>query len=197
MGIRPRRRRGHALRALTSDGLHVRTIPTRSRTRSTSMSWINTFASGTQTPTSVSANGAAPRKLKAPAGTRIANVRASSRRARRRSRMLARWLRRTVTCADEPDPVRRRHLPLLRDRVTAVRADLLEIAALLDRVDNPDGGILALLRALLTDGCDSPLYNDEIHTSELRATLYYIRRQLDATVPTRADSPSVERTGLP
>jgi hypothetical protein len=31
------------------------------------------------------------------------------------------------------------------------------------------------IQNLLTDGCKSPLYNPEIHISELRATLYYLR----------------------
>jgi hypothetical protein len=91
-------------------------------------------------------------------------------------------LRRTVIRADERDPIRRRYLPLLLDRVMAIRADLLEIADYLDQVDDPDRSVVVALRSLLTDGCASPLYNDEIHISELRATLHYIRRHLHASV---------------
>jgi hypothetical protein len=37
---------------------------------------------------------------------------------------------------------------------------------------------MAELHSLLADGCDSPLYNSEIHVSELRATLYWVRARL-------------------
>ena len=41
---------------------------------------------------------------------------------------------------------------------------------------------------LLTDGCDSPLYNRDIHVSELWATLYYLRvgREIAGKSPTEA-----------
>jgi hypothetical protein len=94
-----------------------------------------------------------------------------------------RSLRRTVVRADERDPIRRRYLPLLYDRVTAVSGDLLEIAEHLEHVDDPDRSVVVALRSLLTDGCASPLYNDEIHISELRATLHYIRQQLHGSTP--------------
>jgi hypothetical protein len=72
---------------------------------------------------------------------------------------------------------------LLRDRVTAVRTDLLELAVMLERADDPDPARVAALHDLLANGCDSPLYNPEVHVSELRATLYYVRSGLD----TKAD----------
>jgi hypothetical protein len=31
------------------------------------------------------------------------------------------------------------------------------------------------IHKLLTDRCESPLFNPDIHVSELRATLYYLR----------------------
>jgi hypothetical protein len=30
------------------------------------------------------------------------------------------------------------------------------------------------VQRLITDGCESPLYNRDVHISELRATLYYL-----------------------
>lgn len=42
------------------------------------------------------------------------------------------------------------------------------------------------LHRLLTDGCASPLYNCEVHPSELRATLYYVRSRLGARTDERA-----------
>jgi hypothetical protein len=41
---------------------------------------------------------------------------------------------------------------------------------------------------LLTDGCGSPLYNPDIHVSELWATLYYLRisREPAGKLPVRA-----------
>lgn len=75
--------------------------------------------------------------------------------------------------------MRRRHDLLLHDRVTAVRTDLLEIAVMLERSDDPDPGCVAALHDLVSDGCESPLYNPEVHVSELRATLYFARSRLD------------------
>jgi hypothetical protein len=74
--------------------------------------------------------------------------------------------------------VRRRHELLLYDRVALVRPELLEIA---DQVDDdvwldPDG--TAELLRLLRDGCASPLYNREVHPSELLAAVYYMHRRL-------------------
>ncbi len=44
------------------------------------------------------------------------------------------------------------------------------------------------LRALLRNGCDSPLYNADLHMSELRAALYYLRVGLGDTAVARAAS---------
>jgi hypothetical protein len=59
-----------------------------------------------------------------------------------------------------------------------VRSELLEIAALLERASYPAPAVLTELDALLGNGCDSPLYNPQIHESELLAALYYTRRAL-------------------
>jgi hypothetical protein len=89
--------------------------------------------------------------------------------------MLARWLRRTANRATGGDRLSRRRQPLLGERVALVRADLLELADRLERTDDPDPGSIGALRELLSNGCDSPLYNADLHVSELRAALYYIR----------------------
>jgi hypothetical protein len=68
---------------------------------------------------------------------------------------------------------------LLPDRVAAVRADLLELADLLEHTDEPDPACVAELCRLLSDGCQSPLYNSDAHVSELKATLYYARSGLE------------------
>lgn len=78
------------------------------------------------------------------------------------------------------DAARRRFEVLLHDRVALVRADLLEIVALLEHEPDPDPGCVAALHRLLTDGCESPLYNAEVHPSELRATIFYVRSRLTA-----------------
>jgi hypothetical protein len=67
---------------------------------------------------------------------------------------------------------------LLRYRAAAVRTDLLEIAAILEHAHDPDPARIAALHDLLANGCDSPLYNPDIHPSELHATLHYIRSGL-------------------
>ena len=107
------------------------------------------------------------------AGMRVRLVSARNRR------ILARWLRRTAGRAPSRDPIRRRHDLLLYDRVTVVRADLLEIAVMLEHSDDPDPGCVAAVHDLMSDGCESPLYNPDVHVSELRATLYFVRSRLD------------------
>jgi hypothetical protein len=64
---------------------------------------------------------------------------------------------------------------LLTDRVAAVRDELLEVALIVEHRDDLDPSRMAALHRLLTDGCESPLYNRDVHISELRATLYYLR----------------------
>jgi hypothetical protein len=75
----------------------------------------------------------------------------------------------------------RRFEILLCERAAAVRTDLLAIADLLEAADNPHPSCVADLERLLSDGCSSPLYNRDVHQSELRATLYYARSQLGST----------------
>jgi hypothetical protein len=93
-------------------------------------------------------------------------------------RVLAQWLRRTAHHAVDPDPIRRRHDVLLHYRAAAVRTDLLEIAAILERAPNPDPTCLTELHKLLANCCDSPLYNADIHVSELYTALDHIRSGL-------------------
>jgi hypothetical protein len=96
----------------------------------------------------------------------------------RERRILVRWLRRTANRPPDRDPLRRRREVLLCDRVAVARTDLLEIAAVLEQADDPDPARVAALRDLLSDGCESPLYNTDVHLSELWATLYYVRSGL-------------------
>lgn len=90
-------------------------------------------------------------------------------------RVLARWTRRTAHRTGELHPFARHRQALLGYRVAVVRTDLLEIAALLERAYQPNPACIAALRNLLANGCDSPLYNTDIHPSELHATLDYVR----------------------
>jgi hypothetical protein len=92
-------------------------------------------------------------------------------------------LRTVARATPSRDPLRRRFDVLLYDRVAEVRADLLEIAQLLAVADDPGRDCVVELNRLLRDGCDSPLYNADIHPSELRATLYQVRSRL--TPPAR------------
>jgi hypothetical protein len=98
--------------------------------------------------------------------------------SRRERRTLVHWLRRTAAETRRYDPIRQRYVALRYDRICAVWADLLEIATILEQVSDPDPGCVAELRNLLSNGCDSPLYNSDVHISELRATLYYVRSRL-------------------
>jgi hypothetical protein len=118
----------------------------------------------------------------------------------RKRRMLTRRLRRTANRAVDAHPVSRRRELLLSDRVAAVRGELLEIAGLLERAKDTDPRSVADLYKLLSDGCDSPLCNPDIHVSELRATLYYVRSRLTTralSTEERSDSPPAEPTGRP
>jgi hypothetical protein len=54
-----------------------------------------------------------------------------------------------------------------------VRTDLLEIAALLEQVDDPDPASVNAIHELLADG-GGPLYNPTVQVSELHATLHDI-----------------------
>ena len=50
---------------------------------------------------------------------------------------------------------------------------------------------MTALNPLLTDGCESPLYNPDVHPSELRATLYDVRSRLAAALRRRSDPGAV------
>jgi len=91
--------------------------------------------------------------------------------AARQRRRLASSLRRAANCVATPS----RHTVLIPDRVAAVRDELLELALILEHSGARDASWVLAVHKLLTDGCKSPLYNSEIHISELRATLYYLR----------------------
>ncbi len=108
-------------------------------------------------------------------------------RARRR---IARRVRRLAGATPEPDPVRRRHVFLLVDRVADVRDDLLEVADLIEQAATADPRCLTEVRRLLTSGCDSALYNPDIHVSELHASMYFLRCRLQDTADSPDDAPS-------
>lgn len=99
-------------------------------------------------------------------------------RAERKRRVIVQWLRRTANRANDRDPIRRRREALLHYRAAAVRTDLLEIAAALERTHDPDPACVATLHELLSNGCDSPLYNPAIHVSELHATIERVLAEL-------------------
>jgi hypothetical protein len=107
---------------------------------------------------------------------------AARKRARltssRHRRAIARWLRRTARHSREPHPLARRRETLLNYRVAVVRAELLEIAAIVEHAPDLDPACIGELHELLANGCDSPLYNPDIHISELQATLHHIRVSL-------------------
>ena len=94
----------------------------------------------------------------------------------RNRRRLAEGLRHTALEAGKPnrfDPC-----PLLRDRVASVRPALLEIAATLEHdCTTPDPVCLALLGELLHNGC-SPLYNPNVHATDLVTILKHVRAGL-------------------
>ena len=96
----------------------------------------------------------------------------------RNRRVLAKWLRLTANHAIDRDPIRRRHDVLLHYRAAAVRTDLLEIAALLERAHDPEPDCIQTLHDLLANGNDSPLYNPNTPFTELEAILDKVRAGL-------------------
>ena len=115
---------------------------------------------------------------------RLGGRRASARTRRR----LVRSLRNLASRRPPREAMRRRLEALLHDRVAPIRGELVEIAALLEQASHPDLECVTALHRLLTDGCESPLYNPEVHPSELRATLYHVRSRLAAARPERVPS---------
>ena len=103
---------------------------------------------------------------------------ARPRVAPRVQRRLVASLRYTAARAVAPPASGRRRELLLVHRAVAVRTDLLALAAALEQSPAPDPETVRTLLRLLTDGCESPLYNERIHASELLATLYYARRRI-------------------
>ncbi len=93
----------------------------------------------------------------------------------RNRRRLVASLRRAATY----DSTESRRTVLLVDRVAAPRNPLLEIASVLERADDLDPSWVSAIHRVLTDGCESPLYNRDVHVSELLATLYYLRGGLE------------------
>jgi hypothetical protein len=102
-----------------------------------------------------------------------------SARARRR---LVKSLRLLAGRRPPAGAATRRFELLLHERVDLVRSDLVKIAILLEHDPDPDPACVAAVRKLLTDGCESPLYNPDVHPSELLATVYYVRSRLAAPV---------------
>lgn len=96
-------------------------------------------------------------------------------RSRRRH---ARWLRSIVNSANDAGPIRRHNEVLLHYRAAAVRTDLLELAAMLERAHEPDPACMAALHELLADGRDSALYNPNVPFDELHATIERVRAGL-------------------
>ncbi len=106
----------------------------------------------------------------------------------RQARALVRQLRRVARSRPDRDPVRRRYVLYQHHRVDAVRSELLELAALLEQAHDIDPETLADVRRLVTSGCDSPLYNPDLHPSEMVAALYFLRSRLrEAPAPPPRD----------
>ena len=98
-------------------------------------------------------------------------------KTRTRQKVIASLRRAAARAATPPPPGRFRGV-LLHDRVAAAREEMLDLAARLEQADDPDPEAVNTLWRLLTDGCESPLYNRSVHPSELAATLYYAKRRL-------------------
>ena len=67
---------------------------------------------------------------------------------------------------------------LLRYRAAAVRADLLELATMLERANEPDPACMAALHELLSDGHESALYNPNSPVVKLHDSIEQVRAGL-------------------
>ena len=84
----------------------------------------------------------------------------------------------------------RRYEVLLCERAASVRPQLLEVAATLERLPDPEPDTLEAVRSLLTDGCTSPLCNPDVPAQQLHEALGRIGAALSAREPrTRDRSP--------
>jgi hypothetical protein len=90
---------------------------------------------------------------------------------------------RSVSRRAATPPRVRRFDVLLCDRALAVRGEMLEVAAALQRTSQPSGCTLETLRQLLRDGCASPLYNRAVPEERLRKALDRIRIELQSCEP--------------
>jgi hypothetical protein len=109
--------------------------------------------------------------------------RARRRRARlvseRERRSLAQGLRAVCKAAADQTPGVTWSV-LLRSRAVPLRAELLELAAMLERAQDPDWACVAALRELLRDGARSPLYNPALDPRQLAVILGQTRASLQA-----------------
>jgi hypothetical protein len=100
---------------------------------------------------------------------------------------------RSVSRRAATPPRARRFDVLLCDRALAVRYEMLEVAAALDRTSQPSGRTLEALRQLLRDGCDSPLYNPAVPEERLRMALDRIRIELQSCEPADVGTLAISR----
>lgn len=130
-------------------------------------------------PASIATSAVEPRQ-------RLARWRDRATERRQRRLVSARSRRRIVASlrrAARYGPEHRRFSVVLVDRVAMVRAQLLELAGLLEVSRNPHPSWVTEIHDLVTDGCGSPLLNSHVHISELLATLWYLR---EAATPVAA-----------
>ena len=118
-----------------------------------------------------------PQPVMRPAGAGGRPRRSQRIRDRRRERLVA-ALRSVARQAGAHAKPRRGDL-LLRERAAAVRPQLLEVAATLERAPDPPPEVMQTLRRLLTDGCTSPLWNEDVPAGELAAALEQARAELN------------------
>jgi hypothetical protein len=133
---------------------------------------------------SVKANDLAGRpsqRLRSWRERRAAHRRATLVNARHR-RALAQGMRAIARAAADQRPPSRWGV-LLRSRAVPLRRELLEVAAMVERSQQPDVACMAALRSLLRDGSTSPLYNPAIDPRVLAETLDYVRRALEPDAP--------------
>lgn len=113
------------------------------------------------------------------------------RRARlvseRERRSVAQGMRRVCRAAADQEPGVTWSV-LLRSRAVRLRSELLEVAALLERAEDPDWASVAALRELLRDGGTSPLYNPAVDPLRLEVILDCARAGLQAREDLRSAS---------
>jgi len=97
-----------------------------------------------------------------------------------RRRALARQLRQTAACSAPPSRFDRLTVPVLLNRVSGMRAEMITLASALEHTEDASPVTVAIVDRLLHDGT-SPLYDERAPELQLASALAAAQRSLTAS----------------